>query len=135
MAPPSGSASMWVGSSLSAAAPVISGIIQGSCLGPVLYTVLADTLLKQVTKPTLVFDDDLKFIADIVKYSRREIQTNVDIVALWFNERFMPLSLDKCSVLHCGNQQALYDYINNGKPLISVTSFKDFGIIYSSSDV
>ena len=46
----------------------------------------------------------------------------------------MPLSLDKCDVLHCGDQQVPNDYIINGKPLISVTSFNDLGIIRSSSD-
>ena len=56
---------------------------------------------------------------------RRKIQTNVDIVALWSNERFLPLSLDKCGVLHCGNQLAPYDYTINGKPPISITSLKD----------
>ena len=123
-----------VGDSLFAVASVISGIIQGSCLGPGLNTVLADTLLKQVTIPTLAFADDFKFRADIVKYSRREIQTNMDIVALWSNKRSMPLSLDKCGVLYCSNQQAPNDYVINGKPLISVISFKDLGIICSSSD-
>ena len=82
----------------------------------------------------MAFADDSKFKADIVKYSRREIQTNVDIVTLWSNERSMPLSLDKCGILHCGNQQAPNDYIINGKPLISVTSCNDLGIIRSSLD-
>ena len=71
-----------VGDSLSALAPVISGTILGSCLGPGLHTVLTDTLRKQVTIPALAFADNFKFIADIVKDSRKEIQTNVDIVAL-----------------------------------------------------
>ena len=125
---------MSFGGSFSAVASIISGIIQGSCLGPGLYIILADTLLKQVTKPALAFADDFKFIADIVKYSRREIQTNVDIVALWSNKLFMPLSLEKCGVLLCGNQQAPNDYVINGKPLNSVSSFIDLGIIRSSSD-
>ena len=125
---------MRVGDSISVVAPVIFGIIQSSCLGKGLYTVLADTLLKQVTIPALTFADDFKFIADFVKYSCREIETNVDIVTLWSNERFMPLSLDKCGVFHCGNQQAPNDYLISGKPLISVTSFKDVAIIHSSLD-
>ena len=106
----------------------------GSYLGPGLHTELADTLLKQVTTLALAFADDLKFIAAIVECSRKEIQTNVDIVALWFNERFMPLSFDKCGVFHCGNQQASNDYVINGKILISFTSFKGRSIIRSSSD-
>ena len=124
-----------VDNSLSAVTPVISGITQGSCFSPGLYTVLADTLLKQVTIPALAFANDFKFITDIIKYSRGEIQTNEDIVALWSNERFMLLSLDKYGVLHCGNQQAPKVYVIKGKLLISVTSFKNLGIIRSSSDV
>ena len=61
-----------VGDSLSALTPVISGIIQGSCLGSGLYTVLANTLLQQVTITALAFTDDFKCIADIIKYSRRQ---------------------------------------------------------------
>ena len=46
----------------------------------------------------------------------------------------MPLFLEKCGVLHCGNKQASNDYVINGKPLTSVTSFNDLGIVRSSSD-
>ena len=79
-----------------------------------IYIALADTLLKQITIPASAFAEDIKFIANIVKYIRREIQTNVDTVALWYNERFMPLSLDKCGVLQCNNQEARNDYVING---------------------
>ena len=82
----------------------------------------------------MTFAVDFKFIADIVKYSCREIQTNVDIVTLWSKERSMSLFLDKCGVLHCGNQQVPNDYIISGKSLISVTSFNDLGIIRFSLD-
>ena len=42
--------------------------------------------------------------------------------------------LDKCGVFHCGNQQAPNDYVINSKPLTSVTSLKELGIIRSSLD-
>ena len=42
---------------------VVSAVVQGSVLGPVLYTMLTDSLLKAIPLPSLAFADDLKVIA------------------------------------------------------------------------
>jgi hypothetical protein len=67
-----------VGSSLSAPCDVTSGVVQGSIFGPVLYTVLTDSLLRQFSFPVDAFADDIKFLADVTLHIREEVQAEVD---------------------------------------------------------
>lgn len=46
-----------------------------------LFTVLLDTLLRQVKLQSLAFVDDLKSVADVVKFTSAEIQADIDLVA------------------------------------------------------
>ena len=50
-----------VGDSLSSSVDVTSGIVQGSTLGPDLFTIFADSLLRSVSLPVDGFVDDIKF--------------------------------------------------------------------------
>ena len=70
-----------VGTYLSVPLSVILGVVQGSCLGLVLFTVLLDTLLRQVKLPSLAFAYDKKSVADAVKFICAEIQTDIDLLA------------------------------------------------------
>ena len=45
-------------------ARVSFAIVQGSCLSPVLFTMLIDKLLRCIHNPTAAFTDDVKFEAD-----------------------------------------------------------------------
>ena len=56
-------------------------VVHGSCLGPELFMVLFDTMLRQVKLSFSAFADDLKSVADIVKFTRAEIQADINLVA------------------------------------------------------
>jgi hypothetical protein len=53
-----------VNNKLSASTQVTSGVIQGSCLGPTLFTVFIDPLLQSFDIPASVYADDVKLIAN-----------------------------------------------------------------------
>jgi hypothetical protein len=56
------------------------------------------------------FADDLKFVAILQHHSHATIQDNLNRVYSWSILMGMPLSLDKCCVVHCGldNPHATY---------------------------
>ena len=116
----------------SASREVTSGVIQGSILGPALYRVFLDPLLKKISLPKQAFADDVKFVADITKYTQDYIQSEINIVAQWADEHEAPISLEKSSVLHCGRQQQHNTYFIHGLPIKSVDTVIDLGVTRSS---
>ena len=112
---------------------IVSGVIQGSACGLVLYTVVADSLLCRLKLPAWAFSDYLKLLADVVVHSHDVIQQDVDAINQWSDERFMPLSIEKCAVMHCGKNQRLHSYVIKGKPLMCIDSFKDLGLVHTSN--
>ena len=92
------SQSVKVNKSFSSMCDVISGVIQGSACGPVLYTVVADSLLRRLKLPAWAFADDLKLLADVAVYSRDVIQQDVDTINQWsdnaaFNRKMRSVAL------------------------------------------
>ena len=86
---------MRVGDSLSSSVDVSSGIVQGSTLGPDLFTIFADSLLRSVSLPVDGFADDIKFLADVTVKSKSEVQAELDKISIWADEKNMPLSFEK----------------------------------------
>ena len=120
-----------VGESLSTVGDVISGVVQGSCLGPPLYTILSDSLLLVTRLFKVAFADDVKFIADVTELSRDEVQCELSAITNWSDEHEMPLSIDKCGVMHCGHNQPNHVYYIHGSIIQSIDQFKDLGVIRS----
>ena len=105
-----------VGIYLSVTSLVISCIVQGFCLGPELFTVLLDMLLRQVKLLSLAFAHDLKSVDDVVKFTRAGIQADIDLVVRWSEKHLMPLSQEKCGVLLCGRDLPINSYNINDMP-------------------
>ena len=84
-----------VGSSLSTTCDVTSGILQGSIIGLILYTIRNDPLLRQLSLPSVALADDVKFLVDVTELSKDNVQAEVDIIANWSEEHYMLLSVDK----------------------------------------
>ena len=127
------SQSVKVNKSFSSVCDVVSGVIQGSACGTVLYAVVADSLLRRLKLPAWAFADDLKLLADVAAHSHDVIQLDVDTINQWSDERSMLLSIEKCAVMHCGKNQRLHSYVIKGKPLMCVDSFKDLGLVRTSN--
>ena len=75
---------------LSSTCDVTSCTVQGSTLGPELYTILIDPLLRLLIFPKSAFADDIKFVADVTTDTSKTVQTEVTKIADWFDSHSMP---------------------------------------------
>jgi hypothetical protein len=121
-----------VGEALSGVCCVMSGVVQGSVCGPGLYTLVADSLLRKITLPKWGFADDFKIVADVTVHPCALVQAEINAVVEWSNSRHMPLSVEKCGVLHCGQNQPRHSYCILGSNMVEISAFKDLGIIRSA---
>ena len=59
----------------------MSGLIQGSVLGPTFYVMLSNSLLSANNLPLEAFADDFKFLADVTYHTKNEVQAEIDMVS------------------------------------------------------
>ena len=115
--------------SLSEPIAVTSSSIQGSSLGPILFSILLDPLLHQLRTSAFTFADDIKFVIDLFKRSSVVAQKDLDIISMWSTGTKMPISVDKSLVLHGGTNNPRNSYRLAGKILPCESSIRDLGII------
>jgi len=121
-----------VGQEYSERKNVMSGIPQGSILGPVLFTVFINDLPEVVSSATKVFADDTKVYnspdnSNILQEDLNKLKAWSDLWQLYFNT-------DKCKVLHIGKNNPLKDYYmklgDNQVRLGDCESEKDLGVTF-----
>ena len=122
---------MRIGSSVSDPAEVLSGVIQGSVVGPGLFSVVLDSLLCRLSLPSVAFVDDVKMVANLEKHCAADIQTDLDIIGAWSEDYKMPLSVEKSAVLHYGPHNPEHMYTIQGSILQSTDSMRDLGVTRS----
>lgn len=69
---------------------VASGSIQGSVLGPDIFSVFLDSLLIQLNIPSFGFAYDIKFVVNLVTYMDAHVQTDLNKVDAWSLKLHMP---------------------------------------------
>ena len=123
-----------VDDSLSESFPAPTGVPQGSCLSPLLYTIFISDIRKYIPNGVhyLAYADDLKVYCPIfAEASHTLLQSAVDGVARWCYDNGMLLSPSKCVVMKHGSHH--YDYFLGGKALPSADITRDLGILISPS--
>jgi hypothetical protein len=87
---------------LSDAIPISAGVAQGSVLGPQLFTIYIDDLIKKLPLDgCVVYADDVTLIGKgrTADEARRRLQDLLDIVAIWSHENSLTLNISKCHVM------------------------------------
>ena len=111
----------------------ISGVPQGSVLGPVLFLVFINDLESYVLSQTLKFADDTKVFGMVNNEADRDIlQNDLDSLTEWAVKWQMEFNVEKCKVMHLGGHNKGYQYSMNGKVLEKVASEKDLGILFTA---
>jgi hypothetical protein len=118
---------------LSSPAPVTSGVIQGSVLGPLLFVIYMDTLLRKLDIPAVAYADDLKLMGNLAHVTVQDVQRNIYRIAQWSEVKGMPLSVAKCAVMHYGPNNPRHQYVVHGaETLPAADHFKDLGVIMAA---
>ena len=126
------------GDSISRMTPVTSGVIQGSVIGALAFTLFINDLPEVIKHMTiLMFAVDVKLVQPI-KWSSdsEELQEDIISLAIWAEINRMPISYDKSCGLHYGSKYSKkqYTYYFPGNIAIPrVTETSDLGILRCDS--
>ena len=122
-----------IGGKTSDKVSVISGSVQGSVLGPDLFSIVIDSLLRLLKITVFGFADDIKFIIDCITCTTTYVQIELDKVDAWSTQHAMPLSLDKSVVLHCELCNPCSQYKLQGEVLKCSDTVRDLSILRCTS--
>ena len=124
-----------VGSAHSSPENVISGIPQGSILGPVLFTIYINDLPDCLASTCKVFADDTKIYNKSNEHG--QIQDDLNKLQDWSNKWNLSFNTKKCKVLHFGKNNPRHSYemwdSDSYKVLETCEEEKDLGVVFDSA--
>lgn len=122
-----------VGSSLSSWAPVISGIPQGSVLGPTLFLVYINDLPDVVSNIVKLFADDSKVYRVISNPEDcSSLQEDLDSLQQWSEQWLLRFNVEKCKCMHLGKANPHHEYEMDNKVLEDCVQEKDLGVLFDN---
>ena len=116
---------------------VLSGVPQGSRLGPLLFILYINDLSTYIKfSLLLLYADDCKLSLIINSpFDSFKLQSDLTALEKWSIDNLIPLNIPKCAVMHVHrcNSPFYYNYTVNNIFLSKVSSFKDLGIIFDDN--
>ena len=115
---------------------VISGVPQGTVLGPLLFLIYINDLEESVKYSILrIFADDSKIVKEVkAQNDHLKLQEDLDSTINWATDNNMELNEKKFQLLQYGKDELKTAYvISNNKPLTKEEDVKDLGIFLSES--
>ena len=97
-----------VGAEMSSEAPVVSGIPQGSILGPILFTAFINDMPDSLESSCYILADDTKIFNDAHK--KRTIQEDIYKLQQWSETWDLHFNVSKCHVMHMGTNNPKNEY-------------------------
>ena len=124
-----------IGDKSSAPANVLSGVPQGSALGPLLFLLYINGITMMVTRDCALslYADEISLFYEIIELSDYAmVQENINLVHAWFLEWFMEFNISKCKFMIISRKRSRYGqstqlYIE-GISLERVNEFKYLGV-------
>ena len=116
---------------------VISGVPQGSVLGPFLFLVYVNDIPDWMKESVRMFADDTKIWTRVKELQDAEnLQRDLDQLQRWSDEWLLRFNVTKCKVMHVGHKMDTRYYLRDGSGRIELTNVseeKDLGIIVSEN--
>jgi hypothetical protein len=116
-------------------APVKSGVLQGSILGPLLFLIYVNDIGLYLNSSVRLFADDCTIFREVRNSTDCDmLQKDLDILFQWTEDWQLSLNLPKCRAMRFTNKKNTigYDYCLNGNPLEWCKCYKYFGVILNS---
>ena len=124
-----------VGDACSGSANVLSGIPQGSILGPILLTIFINDLPHNIESFCKIFADDTK-IYNTPK-NHKTLQKDLDTLITWSDTWNLYFNTSKCKILHIGrdNPGNQYSMPHNGVDTVlnKCINEKDLGVTFDEN--
>ena len=118
---------------------VLSGVPQGSVLGPLLFLIYIDTILSlefsESSKISLYADDVLLYKPIVTSSSFYELQVDINNISMWTSINLMSLNTEKCKCMLLTNKRSS-DHpplLLNNQNLEQVKQYKYLGVTISSN--
>ena len=119
---------------------MLSGVPQGSVLGPVLFLLHFNCVTDMVTKDCdlSMYADDNPLFCEIRKlgdYSH--VRERFDLVYDWFGQWFMDFNISKCKFMIISRKKSKFDHLiqlyMNGISIERVSEYKHLGVWLSDT--
>ena len=119
--------------SSSSCAEVVSGVPQGSVLGPILFIIYINDLPDIVKSQLKMFADDTKIYGKVNSQDDIYIiQKDLEHLQLWSEEWLLKFNAGKCKTMHMGTGNTQNDY-HMGQTTLETTEIeKDLGVFLTS---
>ena len=113
---------------------VLSGVPQGSVLGPILFLVYINDLEEGVTGKILKFADDTKLFTKTREIGdKQNLQDDIDKLVKWSEIWQMLFNFGKCKCLHIGPGNTSMTYEMGGTILSITEKEKDLGVTMNAN--
>ena len=104
-----------VNSAISTSAPVLSGVPQGSVLGPALFLIYVTNISDHIKNFTSLFADDTKLFSYLLETENTEhstvtLQEDINTLSTWSEVMQMSFNLSKCHIMHLGQNNPHHQY-------------------------
>jgi len=111
-------------------ADVMSGVPQGSVLGPLLFVVFINDIDDNIVNKILKFADDTKLLGTVSTRAEVDVLRN-DLHQLfsWSEEWQMLFNVAKCGVVHIGYNNPKENYTLGGIQINTLHEERDLGVI------
>ena len=116
----------------SSSTPVLSGVPQGSVLGPILFILYVDDICTICLDSNIthkLFADDLKLYSQInTSCDNFHFQAVLDRLQQWCIDWQLKINISKCNIIHFGHKNNKFQYFLNGSPISAPETVTDLGV-------
>ena len=111
----------------------MSGVPQGSVLGPILFLIYINDLDDSIKSNVLKFADDTKLFRKVnTDGDKQHLQNDIYILEKWSEKWQMLFNFGKCKCLHTGHGNLNVNYKIGDTVLGTTVKEKDLGITISA---